>query len=56
MLGFSIIKTVKLQEMQQAIANKDAEIARLKLEVKTISEKLSKFDRKRVNGRFCKTN
>jgi hypothetical protein len=62
MFGFNIIKCKKLQEMQQSeesfqgiITGKDAEISSLKLQVETLSEKLAKFDRKRVNGKFCKT-
>ncbi len=63
MFGFRIISSKKLQAMQQSeesfkgiITSKDEEISSLKDQVKILADKLSKFDRKRLNGRFCKSN
>jgi hypothetical protein len=55
MWGFRIISSKKLQKMQRMQQQKNEEISNLKFQVKTLSEKLAKFDRKRVNGKFCKT-
>ena len=62
MFGLSIVSTDELKRLQDVddlfstkMGEKVTEIFNLNEQIKSLLEKLAKFDRKRVNGKFVKT-
>jgi len=62
MFGLSIVSTDELKRLQDVddlfstkMGEKVKEVFNLNEQIKFLSEKLAKFDRKRVNGKFVKT-
>ncbi|GHT09036.1 hypothetical protein FACS189426_06220 [Bacteroidia bacterium] len=47
-------KEAQIKSLENQVSNQNDVIAKLQLENNILSEKLAKFDRKRVNGRFVK--
>ena len=62
MFGLTIIRTKELERLKDVDTFFDKRItemtkanSQLKEQTKSLSEKLAKFDRERVNGKFVKT-